>query len=443
MAHSPHLPVLDIPEIAVIGESTDDLSPRHGTQDASGHSSLRPTIDIQTAASPSARARSPSDGTLLSPILRPQRSTISDTPSSPGGSTSHYSDDHPPPSPTLSAHSASNSSVHFAPSTLALRDNSPEQRDGQSSLGLLDVPRGHRRKGSNATFTSTASGSETLPDHSHSDGEEIGLSPIPSPSSRSDAASTLASPTNTHVGDFSDAGDSRPTSQTSFFKKRHRNHRPSKSPDPGSDSGRDGGEDGHGRDDDDADKDKAEKPHLVDLEQEANVDPTPFSFKPAQLAQLLDPKSIEGLEAMGGVDGLMKGLGTHATLGLGAGKGKAAATHEAQGDDDGSGEVGVPDITITNPVGEEEGVKSSGNGGVSDSKSPSPSGTPPNSTSTDGGDGEGAVRSNPKAFEAGIEERRRVYGPNILPERPSKSLWMLMWLAMKDKVLVSNFRVSC
>lgn len=261
---------------------------------------------------------------------------------------------------------------------------------------------------------------------------------MPSPSGRSDAASTLASPTHTAVNDFSDAGDSRPTSRTSFLKgKLHRNRRPAKSVDASSEGGHDG--DGHN---DDADKEDSEtRPTQVDLEQEANIDPAPFAFKPAQLAQLLDPKNIEALEAMGGVEGLLKGLGTHASLGLGAGKGKAAATHEAQSDDGqgagrsstakDAGAEDVPGITITTPGGEQEGPKDGWG-------AESPSGTPPNSTST----AEGAVKSNPKAFEAGIEERRRVYGANLLPERKSKSLLMLMWLAMKDKVLVSFFVVS-
>jgi Ca2+-transporting ATPase len=39
-------------------------------------------------------------------------------------------------------------------------------------------------------------------------------------------------------------------------------------------------------------------------------------------------------------------------------------------------------------------------------------------------------------WAATLDDRRRVYGPNDLPERPSKSLWQLMWIAMKDKVLI-------
>lgn len=40
-------------------------------------------------------------------------------------------------------------------------------------------------------------------------------------------------------------------------------------------------------------------------------------------------------------------------------------------------------------------------------------------------------------FRGTIEDRQRVYGPNVLPARRSRSLLELMWLALKDKVLVS------
>ena len=40
-------------------------------------------------------------------------------------------------------------------------------------------------------------------------------------------------------------------------------------------------------------------------------------------------------------------------------------------------------------------------------------------------------------FSATIDERRKVYGHNVLPHRASMSLLALMWMALKDKVLVS------
>ncbi|KZV94727.1 calcium-translocating P-type ATPase [Exidia glandulosa HHB12029] len=39
-------------------------------------------------------------------------------------------------------------------------------------------------------------------------------------------------------------------------------------------------------------------------------------------------------------------------------------------------------------------------------------------------------------LKASLADRKRVYGTNVLPTRPSKSLLQLMWLALKDKILI-------
>jgi len=106
------------------------------------------------------------------------------------------------------------------------------------------------------------------------------------------------------------------------------------------------------------------------------TDPTPFAFKPYALAALLDPKTLEDLDKMGGLENLCAGLGTNPTKGLSAhslGQGAGA-----------------------------DGEKSGGEG----------------------------------PFAAPLSDRQRVYGTNSLPTRPSKSLLQFMWLAFKDKVLV-------
>jgi hypothetical protein len=51
----------------------------------------------------------------------------------------------------------------------------------------------------------------------------------------------------------------------------------------------------------------------------------PFAFKPLQLASLVDPKSLETLESMGGVDALLRGLGTRPTHGLSTESGSSPA----------------------------------------------------------------------------------------------------------------------
>ena len=108
-----------------------------------------------------------------------------------------------------------------------------------------------------------------------------------------------------------------------------------------------------------------------------NTDPTPFAFKPYALAALVDPKTLKDLDTMGGLEGLCNGLGTNPTKGL-----SAHSLGQGAGD----------------------GEKSGGEG----------------------------------ALAAPLSDRQRVYGTNELPTRPSKSLFQLMWLALKDKVLVRS-----
>lgn len=123
------------------------------------------------------------------------------------------------------------------------------------------------------------------------------------------------------------------------------------------------------------------------LEQERQrarqVDPAPFRIRPIELADLVDPKSVSLLHDFGGIDGLLSSLGTDGTNGL--------------------------DLDITNQyeIGPQDDL-------------------------------EKASRVNyPEGFVfATREERERLYGRNVLPEKKSKSLLLLMWLALQDKILI-------
>ena len=117
------------------------------------------------------------------------------------------------------------------------------------------------------------------------------------------------------------------------------------------------------------------------------TDPTPFKEKPSRLAMLVDPKSLHGLEKIGGIDGLLEGLGVDGTKGLLAGGEEAQAL---QGQERGSSDV---------------------------------------------------PRLSGPQWSASMDARREVYGRNDLPERSSKSFFLFMWLAFKDKVLVSTTAV--
>jgi hypothetical protein len=170
---------------------------------------------------------------------------------------------------------------------------------------------------------------------------------------------------------------------------------------------------------------------VLDLKQEADVDVNqlnPFTFKPLQLASLVDPKSLETLEGLGGVGALLRGLGTHPTHGLSTETG-TPSIHRASPDPTLQGfmvshateDHPKPGIMVTSPAGEPQGLQSTATlGGGSGVSLPT------------------AVQSSEGVYTTSIEDRQRVFGQNILPRRPIKSLLQLMWLALKDKVLVSS-----
>ena len=112
-------------------------------------------------------------------------------------------------------------------------------------------------------------------------------------------------------------------------------------------------------------------------------------FKPYRLAHILDPKSLEALVAMGGIEGLLRGLGTNAERSFST-EDASTRVHEKH--------EKSPEIVLTEPSGSV--------------------GTPTDDRS---------------AFTASFDDPKRVYGKDILPTRISKTL---MWATMKDKVLV-------
>ena len=415
---------LDIPQIAVVGVQDDSGSPTPDEAPTISHDNTFPL-------SPMGHASSPSDVhgflSLPTPILRNSRNSL-DLPASPASHTSDVSSLQPPPSPTLSAYSSG--SVRFT--SKVLRDNNPEEHDGLSSLGLLAPPsQGHRRKSSTATFSSVGSSST---DHDVDYSSGLGLSTVRS--GHSDAPSTLPSPTNTHV----DAGldISRPSSATGFFKRtvqrvRHPSPSPSGDTDVGSDTTRN--DSAQRGDNTDVKRKGTElaRPALLDLKQEADLNVDPFAFKPLQLASLVDPKSLENLESLGGVEGLLRGLGTNRLQGLST---KLTPQSQLGSPDPASVNIAIPNsvevsppkpnIMITSPAGVLEGLQST--------------------ASLAGGPGVG--RSVSGAYEATVEDRQRIYGHNILPQRQNKSLLRLMWLALQDKVIVGpnishSFPISC
>ena len=299
----------------------------------------------------------PVDGFLSPTSLSPRRSASLDGLPSPIS----YDDGASitPSSPTLSNRS---SLVHFKTS-MDLRDNEPEHHS--------------RRKLSNATFSSEI----TEPEPHHSD-----LAPRLTPESA-----------YTAVNEREASSASQPPIVPEPTKKSKKNQAKK------------------------SDENAGKTAYQIEIEQDRDVDPAPFKFRPFQLAHTLDSKNFDSVSAFGGTSGLLRGLGTKAEHGLSeqAVLSRSPSIHSLSKGDKGAG-LGashrhdaqpemelVPAITLTSPdeptAAETLSLESSEGG---------------------------------PAYHANMKLRRRIYGENILPTRASKSLLQLMWLALRDKVLI-------
>ncbi|KAL3480166.1 hypothetical protein BJX99DRAFT_35848 [Aspergillus californicus] len=134
-------------------------------------------------------------------------------------------------------------------------------------------------------------------------------------------------------------------------------------------------------------------------EAEFEVENNSFAFSPGQLNKLLNPKSLGAFYALGGLAGLEKGLRTDLRSGL------------SLDETDLDGTVSFDDATA-----------------LSNTPKPMTERAP---TAPDRAD-----TSPPKKAENAYADRKRVYGLNQLPEKKTKGILELAWLAYNDKVLI-------
>ena len=125
-------------------------------------------------------------------------------------------------------------------------------------------------------------------------------------------------------------------------------------------------------------------------EEDFKVDNNPFAFSPGQLNKLLNPKSLPAFTALGGLRGIERGLRTSIESGLSA------------------DEATLP-------------------GHVTFSEATQPF--------------QKAEHHQPQRFSSSTasdaySDRIRVYKRNVLPAKKATPLWMLMWQAYKDPVLI-------
>ncbi|KAF9514593.1 hypothetical protein BS47DRAFT_1392337 [Hydnum rufescens UP504] len=152
-----------------------------------------------------------------------------------------------------------------------------------------------------------------------------------------------------------------------------------------------------------------ERPPQLDFGKD-HTDPTPFAFNPTHLAHCVDPKNLSQLETWGGTAAVLDGLGSDSIHGLNTKIRKEfPASDYAHPDDD----VSAVDI--------------GGEGSTAFSGSDSGR-QPPGSRIS--------AEQRFKAFNATLDQRRQIYGANALPPRKTLSLLHLMWMALRDRVLI-------
>ncbi|KAH7111636.1 hypothetical protein EDB81DRAFT_829828 [Dactylonectria macrodidyma] len=129
-----------------------------------------------------------------------------------------------------------------------------------------------------------------------------------------------------------------------------------------------------------------------------------FAFSPGQLSKLLNPKSLNAFYALGGVEGLAKGLRTDLKSGL--------SVDEASLD----GEVTFENVAP-------EGTPKYGTAGdtVPESAGEASFHIPP------------PVNPNPTGL---FSDRKRIFRDNRLPDKKNKSLLEIAWTTYNDKVLI-------
>ncbi|KAG6008727.1 hypothetical protein E4U21_003922 [Claviceps maximensis] len=132
-------------------------------------------------------------------------------------------------------------------------------------------------------------------------------------------------------------------------------------------------------------------------EEDFQVENNPFAFTPGQLNKMFNPKSLPAFFALGGLQGIEKGLRSNRKTGL--------SNDETRLD----GQVSFEDATAENA---KISSKSSNGGAMSKTQS---------------------HRSSESDIFA---DRYRVFRDNRLPEKKGKSLLQLMWITYNDKVLI-------
>ncbi|EPS40784.1 hypothetical protein H072_5329 [Dactylellina haptotyla CBS 200.50] len=136
-------------------------------------------------------------------------------------------------------------------------------------------------------------------------------------------------------------------------------------------------------------------------EADFKVENNKFAFSPGELNKLLNPKSLSAYIALGGIHGIERGLRTDIDSGL-----------------------SIDESSLDGAVTYEEATRYYRKLREIDGS------TLPRDVTT-------RPAANPPTSQSGsFSDRIRVYSRNILPDKKPTSLWKLMWMAYKDKILL-------
>jgi P-type Ca2+ transporter type 2C len=183
---------------------------------------------------------------------------------------------------------------------------------------------------------------------------------------------------------------------------------------------------------------KGEQRNLLKSETvEAEIPENPFAFTPKVLAKLHDPKDLNVLRQMGGLDGLVYGLRSDVKIGLSPDEDKLDGRvtlqnvwdvletrkkeHVKQEIDDKLEKDNVQGNEIDVVLEESSAGKLKRNESRKSTVSRRPTLV--------------SVKSQPTVSK-GFSDRKRIFSENRIPARKPKNIFQLMWMALHDKILV-------
>ena len=135
-------------------------------------------------------------------------------------------------------------------------------------------------------------------------------------------------------------------------------------------------------------------------EPDFDVQDNRFAFSPGQLNKLINPKSLAAFHALGGLEGLIRGLRTNKSSGL-----------------------SVDETNLDGTVSFAEAVEA---GQAADKEFSEVK----RSTT------QGSMSAPAKVSSDSFADRKRIYKDNRLPQKTAKSFLQLAWIAYNDKVLI-------